>query len=128
MLTAVVLEGGLALVAAVVGWLCGFDPWYGLHRPSYNFESFSRDVLWGIVATTPAVAVLLLEDNWLLPLNQLKEQVVELLQRLMHGARLWQLFVISLAAGIGEEVLFRGLIQAGLMELLHRCCTRRQFA
>lgn len=119
MLTAVVLEGGLALVAAVVGWLCGFDPWYGLNRRSYDFESFSRELLWGIAATTPAVAVLLIEDSdWLLPLNQLKEQVVELLQRLMRGARLWQLFVISLAAGIGEEVLFRGLIQAGLMELL----------
>ncbi|WP_254506757.1 CPBP family intramembrane glutamic endopeptidase [Anatilimnocola floriformis] len=51
-------------------------------------------------------------------LADLKDQVRELLQKLLRGAALWQLLIVALAAGIGEEVLFRGLIQAGLAALL----------
>jgi membrane protease YdiL (CAAX protease family) len=34
--------------------------------------------------------------------------------RMFGGASLWQLAVVALAAGVGEELLFRGLVQAGL--------------
>lgn len=115
---ALLLEGGLAVVAVTVGWLCGFDPWYGMRREGYDAVALSRDLLWGIAATAPAAAILLVDfERWKM-LDDLKLQVSDLLQRLLRGAALWQLFVIALAAGIGEEVLFRGLLQAGLAQLL----------
>jgi hypothetical protein len=115
---ALLVEGGLAAVAMVIGWLLGFDPWYGMHRGDYDAIAISRDVLWGVAATGPAAAILLIDsDRWKM-FDDLKEQVSELLQKLLRGAALWQLLIVAIAAGIGEEVLFRGLIQAGLAQLL----------
>ena len=117
MTIAVLMEGGLAVLALGIGWLLGFDPWYGLNR-DYDMIAFSRDVLWGVAATAPAVLVLMIEETAWQPLADLKVQVHELLQRLLQGARLWQLLVIALAAGWGEELLFRGLLQAGIAAIL----------
>lgn len=115
---ALLVEGGLAAVAMLIGWLVGFDPWFGMHGGDYDAIALSRDVLWGIAATGPAAAILLIDsDRWKM-FDDLKVQVSELLQRLLRGAALWQLLIIAVAAGIGEEVLFRGLLQAGLAQLL----------
>ncbi|WP_254506758.1 hypothetical protein [Anatilimnocola floriformis] len=62
---ALVLEGGLAAVAMVIGWLVGFDPWHGLWRTDYDASALCRDVLWGVAATGPAVAILLVDfEQW----------------------------------------------------------------
>ena len=47
------------------------------------------------------------------PFKPLDDVVRQLLVPLFRSARIWQLFVISALAGIGEEFLFRGVVQAG---------------
>lgn len=119
LLIAMLFEGGLVAAALFIAWLVGIDPWYGMSRGSYDAADFARDVLWGVAATGPAVCILMLEEQaWWPALHDLKGQVSQLLDRLMAGARLWHLLLIAIAAGLGEELLFRGLIQAGIANLL----------
>lgn len=116
---AVLFEGGLFVVALTIGWLLGFDVWYGISGETYDAIALSRELLWGVAATGPAVVLLMLEDSRLWrPLRDLKTEVSELLEQMLAGARLWQLLVVATLAGLGEEIFFRGLIQHGLSYLL----------
>jgi membrane protease YdiL (CAAX protease family) len=115
-LLAAVFEGGLAVVAVGLGWLLGQNP----------LESFPRtpaDAAWGAAcgaaAALPPVALL-----WLClkcpvgPLAQLTQVVDELLVPLFRDCRLMDLAVISALAGLGEEMLFRGVIQQAVTDWL----------
>jgi membrane protease YdiL (CAAX protease family) len=104
-LMAVVFEGSLALVALVAGWLTGYDPAASL---KWNWHA----VGWGVVATAPPLAAMLWCTNS--PLSACRS-LTGLVQRTLlpyfERCTLLDLAVISLAAGIGEELLFRGLLQ-----------------
>ena len=52
------------------------------------------------------------------PLAQLRDTTLQVVLQMFGGASLLQLAAVSLAAGFGEELLFRGLMQAGLSRLL----------
>ena len=119
LLVAFAFELLLALGALALGWLLGLSPWYHTASEPHSIESLSRDLLWGLAATAPAVAVLLLEESPLWrSLTELKHQVSGMLDRLLCGSTHAQLFILALLAGLGEELLFRGLLQAGLARLL----------
>jgi len=45
------------------------------------------------------------------PMLRLREQVESLVGRLFAGARWWALAAVAFAAGVGEELLFRGALQ-----------------
>lgn len=119
LLVAIAFEGLLTIAAFGLGWLVGISPWYQVRGDFWTLEGLTLDLLWGLAATAPAAAVLLLEDHprWR-ALTDLKHQVTRLMERLMHGAAYWQLFLLAVFAGLGEELLFRGLLQVGLMWLL----------
>jgi membrane protease YdiL (CAAX protease family) len=123
LLVAFAFEALLSLGAIGVGWLVGISPWY--HTPTapfaepFGFVSFTRDLLWGLAATAPLMGVLLLEENPLWrSLTDLKDQVSGMLHGLLCGSTHTQLFILALLAGLGEELLFRGLLQTGLAHLL----------
>lgn len=123
LLVAFVFELLLALGALGLGWLVGVSPWYHDRSETlaetFGLVALSRNLLWGLAATAPAVAVLLLEDSPLWrSLTDLKHQVTGMLNRLLCGSNHSQLFVLALLAGLGEELLFRGLLQVGLARLL----------
>lgn len=105
-------EAGLLLLAwALSRWL-DISPFQSL-RPSF------AALAWGIIATLP----LLLGLWWMLttgwgPVRRLVEFVVEQLGPLLAGCSAVELAALAAVAGIGEEVLFRGVIQAGLARLL----------
>ncbi len=67
---------------------------------------------WGVAATAPMLA-----GYWMCvwlpirPLRRLARLVRWLLRPLLEGSRWPELLLISAAAGLGEELLFRGLVQ-----------------
>ena len=74
---------------------------------------------YGIAATLPLLGVLrwCLRTEWG-PMRRLVSLVENHLTPYLAGASAGGIVLLSLMAGIGEEVLFRGVIQAGLGERL----------
>jgi membrane protease YdiL (CAAX protease family) len=105
---ATVFEGSLGVLAIGLGWLLDTPP--------------AQEVRWtlsaagvGAAASLPALAVMLLCSR--LPVRPMREMirvVDQLLVPLFGGCRLWELALISVAAGFGEEMLFRGVTQPAL--------------
>jgi membrane protease YdiL (CAAX protease family) len=105
-------EGGLVLVALVLG------KWLGV-APFAAVEWTWRGLASGIVATAP----LLLALRWCLrtraaPVVKLVRLVEERVAPVFAGSSALELALVSLMAGLGEETLFRGVLQAALAEHL----------
>jgi uncharacterized protein len=111
-LLAAAFEGGIALVAVAVGWLVGRPP----------LASFIWDP-WALLLTPltllPPLAVLALCLWQRIGLFAPVRRVIdETLVPLFRPCGLLELAAISLLAGLGEEMLFRGVLQAGLADWL----------
>ena len=105
-------EGGLAVIACAVGWLCDFSP---LQTFTWRVEA----IVWGLGGTLPLLVGLVAIDRFPQgPFRELKQVVDDLILPLFRGFRIWQFAVLALSAGIGEEFLFRGLIQGALSGVL----------
>ena len=103
--SAVAVEGGVGLLALAIGWYRGVSPWsYVRWEPGI--------VLWSILATLPAVLI-----GWLMlrfpigPLRRLRRITRSLVTKVFSGCKLWHLAFVSAWAGVGEELLFRGVVQ-----------------
>ena len=71
--------------------------------------------LWGVAATLPMLIGLMVIDRLDMgPFVRLRRALKEIMVPVFSGATTLQLALISLAAGIGEEMFFRGLVQDGL--------------
>ena len=105
---AVIFEGSLGLVAVVIAWLLGVPL-----RDHFRWDA----VAWwaGVVATLPLLVGLLWirRARWR-PLARLNAVVDRLVGELFATASLLDLALISLLAGLGEELLFRGVLQTVL--------------
>lgn len=116
---AVVFEAGLALLAIGLGFLLGFSPLRALEAAFASAEVFVRDVLVGVAATAPLLlALALILRSPLPPLRRFNSLVRRQVMPLFRGTNLWQIAAISVAAGVGEELLFRGLAQAAIAEAI----------
>jgi uncharacterized protein len=111
-LTAAAFEGGLALLACALGWIFGTPPLRTL-----RFDLMG--IIWGIAATLPPLVLF-----WLclkIPLQPLRE-IVRILDQsvvpLFRNCRLAELAIIAALAGIGEETLFRGVVQTGAAQAI----------
>ena len=106
-LAAAVFEGSLTPVAIALGWLLGTPPLADL------FHFTWRDALLGFVATLPPLGLfwLCLVCPWR-PFAEIAKITVETLVPLFRECRLVQLAIIAALAGVGEELLFRGVVQA----------------
>lgn len=108
MTAAVLFEGGLVPVALVLGVLAGVEPWR-------DFGFSPALPLWAVVATAPLVAALAAcaaaPTDWFRETERLVRPLVEVLFR----GRGWLAVVgVSALAGLGEELLFRGVVQSWL--------------
>lgn len=101
-------EGGLAVVAIVLGWLLGAPPARLIHWSANGLAL-------GVAAALPPLAIVLvaMRLSWG-PLAELVRVVDELLTPLFRGCPAWELAAISVLAGFGEEMLFRGILQLKL--------------
>ena len=91
-----------------------------LHRPLLAGCHWSmRDALLGFMAATPLLAsfqfMLRSRRRWLAEIREFLERTV---RPLFGSWAIWRLIVISLLAGVGEELLFRGVLQGGLAQKL----------
>jgi membrane protease YdiL (CAAX protease family) len=117
------LEGGLGLLALLAGWLLGHWPAEGIDFSRWSSLAEAGPQLqaagYGLIATGPLLLALWTIDRVpLAPLRSLRRIAEELLPQMFAGASVLQLAVVSLAAGVGEELLFRGLVQGGLSRLI----------
>ena len=115
---ALLFEGGLGLVALAIGWAAGHSPFIGMSDTS-QAANHVQAIGWGLVATGPLLVALVLMDQvtWE-PIRRLRDVAGEAILRMFAGASAVQLAAVSLAAGFGEELLFRGLLQAGVSRLI----------
>jgi membrane protease YdiL (CAAX protease family) len=105
---AVLFEGGLAALACLIGWLVGLLPW----------EKLAWDPAAAALGVAASVPMLLLLVVCVLvpwgPLARIRQFIDRVVRPLMSACTVADLALISLLAGLGEELLFRGLIQEGL--------------
>lgn len=111
-LLAVLFEGGLALAAVVLYavWGGSLGPWTPATAAAYGLA-----LLHGTLATVPLLILLFLLERYPVgPLRELEQLTDSLLVPLFARASWWQLALVALAAGVGEELLFRGWVQSSL--------------
>ncbi len=105
---AVFFEGGLAPLSLFLGW------WLG-HNPLAEFAWNETAALWGVVAVVPMVLMFLLTLRFPIgPLKQIKSFCEDELIPLLAGCSWSDMALISLSAGVAEEMLFRGVLQYSL--------------
>jgi hypothetical protein len=109
-LVAACFEGGLAVLAVGLGWLLGRAPLQTLH---WTWP----DAGWGAAAVLPPLGILWLcvKCPWR-PLAEIIRVIDEVLVPLFENCRLSEFAVIAALAGLGEELLFRGVIQTAVAE------------
>lgn len=102
---AMLFETGLGFLGVLVAWL-GSIPLQG--RISITLDA----VLRGLIASLPMIVLLLAayEVDWQ-PLVKLRRNVELAVRELFAGCGWLEFLLISLAAGVGEEILFRGALQ-----------------
>ncbi len=108
---ALAFEGGLAAIALVLGWL-------SKHPPTEQIHLSWQTGVWGLIATSPLVLLMLWSTRsaWP-PLEQLRREIEQVLVPLFAECSLLELALIAACAGVGEELLFRGVFQARLADL-----------
>jgi membrane protease YdiL (CAAX protease family) len=101
-------EGGLVILAWLLGWL--------LHQPLFErFHWRVADSAWGLAASLPLLLGLWVGLRWPVgPLRRIKLFSDEVIRPLFQPCTVLDLAGISLLAGLGEEMLFRGVLQPWL--------------
>ena len=115
---ALLFEGGLGAAAIGIGWLIGQWPLVGVGAGGEDTQRQFAAIGWGLVATGPLLIALLAVDRLPIgPLRNVRDLAADTILRMFGGASVLQLAIVAASAGFGEELLFRGLIQAGLSRL-----------
>lgn len=113
----VFLELGLVFLALLQAYFGFFDHTQPLW--SIEISDLQRGVLWGMVFTLPLLLLMGLISfapfQWAIDLRDFVESE---LRPLFAGMSIFQLAVIAVLAGLGEELLFRWSIQGGITTLL----------
>lgn len=104
-LLAVLVEGGLLAAASILGWM--------LDQPPLRFFQWTPwAALWGVVAALPLLAFFFIFLRWPIgPLKRIQRFSEEVIRPLLAPCSWIDLLGISALAGLGEEIVFRGVLQ-----------------
>ena len=106
--SAVIFEGILGAGAVLFGWLIGFYP---LDYIKID-DSLVSDLLFAAAVTVPMAVLFVVFSQFAPgPFRTIRERMREIILPLFHRLSIFDLLLVSLLAGVGEELLFRGLIQ-----------------
>src|SRR4051794_12789803 len=109
---AVMVEGGLALAAILFAWLLSVSLRDQFPPPG---EPWAIALARGLAATLPMLLVFWMLVNSRRPmLRQLRDQVDWLIREMFPTGSIPQFAMVALLAGVGEELLFRGVLQTKL--------------
>ena len=105
------IEGGLLLLAIMLAWVFNIPVLASLHVNG-------PDMAIGIVSTSPLLVMLI----WIMqkpvgPLRDIKTLLETKVVPLVRSCTIFDFAWISLLAGLGEEILFRGVMQMGLYKV-----------
>jgi uncharacterized protein len=108
--TAALFEGGLAIFALSLGWSVDI-------QPMASFRWSWPDLAWGGFATLPPLSIfgLCFYLPWK-PFRRITRILNWSILPLFRQCGLFEIAVISFLAGLGEEMLFRPIVQNGLAE------------
>jgi membrane protease YdiL (CAAX protease family) len=102
---AITVEGGLIAAAWLIGWALDVS---ALGRFSFDWEGAA----WGLLAAVPMLLGFFAAVRYPVgPLRSIKKFTDETIRPLMKTCSLIDLLGISVLAGVGEELLFRGVLQ-----------------
>ncbi|HTN74199.1 MAG TPA: CPBP family intramembrane glutamic endopeptidase [Pirellulaceae bacterium] len=113
---ALATEGGLVALALLIASWWGHNLWGSIQWSAAAWEANLTAIGQGAIATIPLLFLLLFVDRcpaWFL--QPLKRSVDQQVVPLFAQTNVAEFGLISIAAGFGEELFFRGLIQAGLL-------------
>ena len=110
---ALAIEGSLLVLAWGLGWLFGAPPFEQVHL---NWQS----VALGAAATCPPLLAMwwCSRSQWR-PFRGLMFEMEDKIIPLFAGCSQFDLILICVLAGVGEEALFRGVIQNLLADLVN---------
>ncbi len=109
---AVLFEGGMAVLAIALGWLAAQPPTTFIQ---WNLAATGL----GVLGSLPMLGLMLLVTHSTFgPLARLNRVVDEVIVPLFKSCSVLDFATISLLAGVGEELLFRGVIQMQLADWL----------
>jgi membrane protease YdiL (CAAX protease family) len=110
---AVMVEGALALLAVGLAWL--------FNVPLREQIPTGMPLVWAVGRGLAVTAPMLGMFWWLVhsdrpTLRELRRQVEWLIGEMFPAANVGQLAMVAVLAGVGEELLFRGVVQAKLID------------
>lgn len=106
------LEGGIGLLALPLGWLLGC-------QPLAKFEWSLDDFVVGLAATIPLIVFFVgAARSAFGPLQRIRNLIDTLLMPFLRPCTWADLVVIAAVAGLGEELMFRGVLQSSLADRL----------
>lgn len=112
----IALEGALVFCAVGLSFIGLYDPQQRLAGLGWNQTRIG--LFWGTIASLPLLGYLVafhyFPSRWM---GSLRRFCRDQLQPMFQGSEIWELALLSLAAGIGEELLFRWCLQGGFTEI-----------
>lgn len=109
--TACYFEASLILVAVGFGWMVDINP--------FDYFHFSEHAIaFGVFGTLPLFLLFLAsQQSNLETLKSIRKILLETLCPSLHQHHWADLFVLAAIAGVGEELLFRGVLQSWMEHL-----------
>lgn len=105
---AILFEGGLIGVASALGWWLEIDP-------LLHFAWDRNGLITGLASAVPMFGLFVVAYRFPLgPFRRIKQFLLEALGPSLVACRWYDLLLVAMIAGIGEELLFRGVLHPKL--------------